>query len=57
MQVNQNKFSKIIAELLIESEDPENPDPQYNAYNWGLAHAEMALRGVPIDVIKKLQKR
>jgi hypothetical protein len=55
--MNEDKFSRIIADLLIESEDSENPDPQHNAYNWGLVHAEMALRGVPVNVIKKLQKR
>ena len=51
--MNEQKFAKIIADLLIESEDPENPNPVFNAYNWGLIDAQRALHGVAIEVIKQ----
>jgi hypothetical protein len=52
-QINEQKFAKIIADLLVESEDPENPNPVFNAYNWGLIDAQRALHGVSIEVIKQ----
>ncbi len=52
-QINEQKFAKIIADLLIESEDAENPNPVFNAYNWGLIDAQRALHGVSIEVIKQ----
>jgi hypothetical protein len=51
-QLTEQEFAEAVAALMIESPDPENPDPQSNGYNWGLAHAEMILRGVPIETIK-----
>ena len=51
--MNEKKFAEAIAELMIESPDPQNPDPQSNGYNWGLVDAERILRGVPIDVIRE----
>ena len=51
--IDDKKFAVIIAELLVESEDAENPNPVFNAYNWGLVDAQRVLLGVPIDVIKK----
>lgn len=34
--INEDKFSRTIADLLIESEDASNPHPEHNAYNYGL---------------------
>ncbi len=51
--IDEHKFARIIADLLIESEDPENPHPEDTAYNWGLIDAERALLGVSVDVIKE----
>lgn len=50
--INEKKFAETIADLLVESEDPENPNPEHNAYNWGLINAQMVLQGIPLDVIK-----
>jgi hypothetical protein len=50
--VNTDKLSEAINELLVESEDSEHPDPENNAYNWGLIHADMLLRGVPMQAIR-----
>ena len=55
--MNEKKFAEAIAELMIDSLDPENPDPQSNGYNWGLVDAERVLRGVPLDVIKESRAR
>jgi hypothetical protein len=55
--VNTDKFSHEISWLLIDSEDPENPNPENNAYNWGLVHAQMLLNGVTFEAIKKMQSR
>jgi hypothetical protein len=51
--IDEHKFARIIADLLVESEDSMNPHPEHNAYNWGLIDAERALRGVSVDVIKE----
>jgi hypothetical protein len=53
IKITEQKSAEIISELFRESEDAENPNPEYNAYNWGLIDAERALRGVSIDVIKQ----
>jgi len=55
--INEHKFYLDIAELLIDSEDAMNPDPESNSYNWGLLHAQMVLRGVSVDAIKELQPK
>ena len=55
--IDEHKFARIIAELLVDSEDPNNPHPEHNAYNWGLIDAERALRGVAVDVIKEHQPK
>ena len=55
--INEDKFSRTIADLLIESEDSENPNPEYNAYNYGLMDAERALRGVSVGVIKETRPK
>ncbi len=55
--IDEHKFARIIADLLIDSEDPEKLHPEHNAYNWGLIDAERALRGVSVDVIKEHQPR
>lgn len=52
-KITEQKLAEIIADLLVESEDSENPNPVFNAYNWGLIDAQRALHGVSIDVIKK----
>lgn len=57
MKMTEQKFAELIAELMIESPDPENPDPQRNGYNWGLVHAEMAFRGIPLETIKESLNR
>jgi hypothetical protein len=50
--VDTDKFGSKISELLVDSEDPENPNPENNAYNWGLVHAQMLLNGVPMKAIR-----
>lgn len=55
--INKDKFSRTIADLLIESEDASNPHPEYNAYNYGLIDAERALSGIPVDVIKETRPK
>jgi hypothetical protein len=55
--IDEHKFSRNIADLLIESEDSENPDPKHNAYNWGLIDAQRALQGVLVNVIKESRPR
>ena len=52
-----NSIIDVIADLLIDPEDPDNPHPEHNAYNWGLLHAQMVLRGVPVGAIKQLQPK
>jgi hypothetical protein len=52
-KITEQKLAEIITELFRESEDFENPNPEYNAYNWGLIDAQRALQGVSIDVIKQ----
>jgi len=42
---------------MIESEDPMNPNPEHNAYNWGLAHASLILFGADPKLIKDLQPK
>ena len=53
IKITEQKAAELIAELFQESEDFENPNPEHNAYNWGLIDAERAFRGVSIDVIKQ----
>jgi hypothetical protein len=55
--INEHKFSRTIADLLIESKDPENPHPEYNAYNYGLIDAQRALNGVSVDAIKETRPK
>ena len=50
--VDTYKFGREISELLVESENSEKPDPENNAYNWGLVHAQMLLNGVPMRAIR-----
>ena len=51
--VDEHKFARKIADLLIESEDNFKPNKVTNAYNWGLMAAQMVLRGVPVITIKE----
>lgn len=53
IKITEQSLARTIADLLVESEDPENPNLEHNAYNWGLIDAERAIRGVSIDVIKQ----
>jgi hypothetical protein len=53
--VDTYEFSRRIGELMIESEDSANPNVEHNAYNWGLAHADLLLRGVTVESIKEMQ--
>ncbi len=55
--IDEHKFSRAIADLLIEAEDSRNPHPEHNAYNWGLIDAQRALQGVPVDIIKELRPK
>ena len=55
--LTQQEFAEKIAELMIDSTDPLNPDPQTNSYNWGLAHAEMIFNGADVESIKKMQRK
>ena len=55
--IDEHKFSRNIADLLIESEDSENPNPEHNAYNWGLIDAQRALQGVSIDTIRETRPK
>jgi len=55
--INEHKFNLDITDLLVDPEDPDNPHPEHNAYNWGLLHAQMVLRGVPVGAIKQLQPK
>ena len=42
---------------MIEPEDAENPHPEHNAYNWGLAHALLIYSGGDPKAIKELQPK
>jgi len=55
--INKYKIDANIIDLMIESEDPMNPNPEHNAYNWGLAHASLILAGADPKVIKDLQPK
>jgi len=55
--ITRDEFAKKIADLMIESPDPMNPDPQSNGYNWGLAHAQMLFGGADVDTIKRMQPK
>jgi hypothetical protein len=55
--INKYKIDANITDLMIESEDPMNPNPEHNAYNWGLAHAQLILSGADPKVIKELQPK
>lgn len=55
--INTDKISTNITDLMIESEDPMNPNPEHNAYNWGLAHASLILFGGDPKLIKDLQPK
>ena len=53
----REEFANKIAEIMVVPLDAENPDPQDNGYNWGLAHAELLFAGVEVDTIKEMQSR
>jgi len=53
--LNLEEFAKKISDLMIEPLDPENPDPQSNGYNWGLAHAEMIFNGADVDALRNMR--
>jgi hypothetical protein len=55
--ITRDEFARKIADVMIESPDAENPNPQDNGYNWGLAHAELLFSGVEVDTIKEMQSR
>jgi len=54
-KLSQQEFAKSIADLMVESPDPENPNLEHNAYNWGLAHAEMIFNGADVDALKNMR--
>jgi len=53
IKITEQSLAQTIADLLVESEDPVNPNLEHNAYNWGLIDAERAIRGVSVDIIKE----
>jgi hypothetical protein len=55
--LTKNKIYFRIMELMIdkETEDTPYPDEMINAYNWGLAHANMIVSGGQVDAIKELR--
>ena len=56
-KLSQQEFAKAIADLIVESPNPENPNPEHNAYNWGLAHAELLFNGVTVEAIREMQPK
>ena len=56
-QLTEEQFNLAINELMIESEDPTNPNLEHNAYNWGLAHALLLFSGGDVKAIKELQPK
>ena len=55
--INTDKINKNITDLMIESEDPMNPNPEHTAYNWGLTHASLILSGGDPKAIKAPQPK
>jgi hypothetical protein len=55
--LTRDEFAKKIADVMVMPSEPENPDPQDNGYNWGLAHAELLFAGVEVETIKEMQGR
>ena len=55
--LTKNKIHSRLIELMIdkETEVTEYPDEMINAYNWGLAHANMIVSGGQVDAIKELR--
>jgi len=53
IKITEESLARTIADLLVESKDPANPNLEHNAYNWGLIDAERAIRGVSVDIIKE----
>jgi hypothetical protein len=56
-RLTEEQFHISINELMIEPEDAENPHPEHNAYNWGLAHALLVYSGGDPKTIKELQPK
>ena len=56
-KLTEQEIAERIADLLIESADPENPHPEHNAYNWGLAHASLIFQGANVEAIRALQPK
>ena len=56
-KLTEQKFAEGVAALMVESPDPENPNLEHNAYNWGLAHAGLLFNGVKVEVIKGMQPK
>jgi hypothetical protein len=53
----RDEIARKIAAVMVESPDPENPNLEHNAYNWGLAHAELLFNGVTVESIKAMQPK
>lgn len=56
-RLTRRQFDLAIAELMVESPDPMNPNPEHNAYNWGLVHAMLVFSGGDVKAIKELQPK
>jgi hypothetical protein len=56
-KLTEQEFAEGVAALMVESPDPENPNLEHNAYNWGLAHAGLLFNGVKVEVIKGMQPK
>ena len=56
-KLSQQEFAEGIAGLMVESPDPEQPNLEHNAYNWGLAHANLLFNGVDVEIIRGMQPK
>lgn len=56
-QLTEQEFAEGIAGLMVESPNPEQPNLEHNAYNWGLAHAGLLFSGASVEAIKGMQPK
>ena len=56
-KLTEQEIAERIADLMIESPDSENPHPEHNAYNWGLAHAQLVFQGGNVEAIRATQPK
>jgi hypothetical protein len=51
-KLTEKEIAERIADLMIESSHPE-----HNAYNWGLAHAQLVFQGGSVEAIRATQPK